>query len=421
MNAAATQITNFNNAPSSGNAPALSTNSGATTSQSPHAQRIVEDEGRKDLNLNRALTANNLIDSCNVTPRSLRNQNNSNIVLTNGAMTDIEGSNNLMTKEMVDIVRTSSPANEYRRSPHSSFGFSSNDCDSTAAAVLSLAEPAAGAFATPHNSGKYIRSTSTLPSYVDGHTAATTQVTNFNSAASTGDSLNKAVEAAVLTGVSEKLEGRKDPDRKSSDESHLQQGKELGSGSGQLKGEDNGLVVVDSASHGLEETRAPTSLQNIPTAGGVIDAKAASCSDGKVGTGSGSSPCTPSGDNDRRTSSGQKKASVSKDNNGIEGSLTQQEEHRRRASGNRWSPLSTITTAVNSTMGSHIAIPVSSTTATPSVAALDSTVHVRSMSERTDSDLDVVPTRERSATDATGDDNDPADVTTFENVDEDFN
>jgi hypothetical protein len=74
-----------------------------------------------------------------------------------------------MSKGMMDIVRASSPANEYvrtNRSPPSSFLFVDRD-NLDAAAALSLAEPAAGAFATPHNSGKFLRGNATLPSPLD--------------------------------------------------------------------------------------------------------------------------------------------------------------------------------------------------------------------------------------------------------------
>jgi hypothetical protein len=74
-------------------------------------------------------------------------------------------------------------------------------------------------------------------------------------------------------------------------------------------------------------------------------------------------------------------------------------------------------------MGTHAASAVNNAT---SSASAEPIVNVRSLSERTVSDQDaelgtLTPTRDRSGTDATGDDNDPVDgdVTTFENVDED--
>jgi hypothetical protein len=72
-----------------------------------------------------------------------------------------------MSKEMLNIARASSPANEYvrtNRSPPSSFLINN---DLTAASAFALAEPAAGAFATPHNSGKYSRGTATFPFPLD--------------------------------------------------------------------------------------------------------------------------------------------------------------------------------------------------------------------------------------------------------------
>jgi hypothetical protein len=61
---------------------------GEAVCQSPNTARIEELEGKKDVSLYRGQTLH--VDSCNTTPRSIRNVN-SNIVLTNGAMTDIEG------------------------------------------------------------------------------------------------------------------------------------------------------------------------------------------------------------------------------------------------------------------------------------------------------------------------------------------
>jgi hypothetical protein len=57
-----------------------------------------------------------------------------------------------MSNEMLNIVRASSPAHEYVRTNRSPPTFLSTT-DLTAAGAFAFAEPAAGAFATPHNSG----------------------------------------------------------------------------------------------------------------------------------------------------------------------------------------------------------------------------------------------------------------------------
>jgi hypothetical protein len=79
------QINNLNNLFST--SQSLSDN-GEVVCQSPNTARIEEIEGKKEVSLNRGQTLH--VDSCSTTPRSIRNLN-SNIVLTNGAITDIEG------------------------------------------------------------------------------------------------------------------------------------------------------------------------------------------------------------------------------------------------------------------------------------------------------------------------------------------
>eukprot|EP00596_Hydrurales_sp_CCMP1899_P000354 CAMPEP_0119040282 /NCGR_PEP_ID=MMETSP1177-20130426/10155_1 /TAXON_ID=2985 /ORGANISM="Ochromonas sp, Strain CCMP1899" /LENGTH=941 /DNA_ID=CAMNT_0007005183 /DNA_START=421 /DNA_END=3246 /DNA_ORIENTATION=+ len=358
------QINDMNNLLST--SQSLSEN-GEVICQSPNTARIEEIEGKKDVSLNRGQTLHD--DSGNNTPRSNWNVN-SNIVLTNGAITDIEGSNTLMSNEMLNIVRASSPAHEYVRTNRSPPTFLSTT-DLTAAGAFAFAEPAAGAFATPHNSGKYNRGSINLPSPLDAESLS-------GSARMLSNDDKEVVDKGSITRVplGEDLVNHESPS---------------GGVSGQLKSE-----VPVTPPH-VEETRAPT---------GNFDRK------GSAST--SSAPNSPK-ENDSKGSFGSGSLPKKTCEQGLSSGSSADEPHRR---GSRWSPLSTINHAVNSTMGAHAASAVNNANS----SSVESAVPVGSISERTDSDQDAeAPTRERAATDATGDDNDPADgeATTFENIDED--